>query len=228
MSSKQEFLSERLEQIQETHRRRHLSERLDEVGETMEATILKRELAEAFFEENLPIDEDAKAAVSEVQELLEREDYDAVESRIDSLEQTVNTVETQVDNTIQELRISRNEVATAMKRLNDRVERVAPVQIQALSVLLDDWQWRNQVYPDGDATASLDQLKANAREYGTQMRNAFTTLREDLFGEYPSEIRDLVHKMIEGERLAYADLDADERELLAKSDIGQYIGLRLS
>jgi hypothetical protein len=74
----------------------------------------------------------------------------------------------------------------------------------------------------------LEELKENAREYGHEMRDVFAAFREDLFGHYPSQIRDLIHRMIDDERLAYADLTDEQRRLLAESDVGEYIALRLS
>ena len=60
------------------------------------------------------------------------------------------------------------------------------------------------------------------------MRTAFEELKEKLFGAYPENIRDLIYRMIEDERLSYADLTDDQRRLLAESDIGEYIELTLS
>lgn len=225
-NTEDQTLTDRLERIREQHRRKHLSDQLNEIGETMEETILKRELAEAFFEETVEIDAEAKTAVKEMNDLLSSEAYDTVEARIDTVENEVNRVETAVDNRIQELRISRSETVSAMERLNNRVERVSNAQLQALGLLLDEWQWKEQVYLT-DA-AGLDELKENARTYGHEMQDAFTTLKEELFGHYPSEIRDLIYRMIDDERLSYDDLTDQQRRLLAESDIGEYIELRLS
>ena len=225
-NAKSESLTSQLERLRNQHRKRHLSEQLNEIGETMEETILKRELAEAFFEDAVAVDDKAKAAVQEMRDLLASNEYDAVEAHIDEVETEVNRVETSVDNQIQELRISRSETVSAMQRLNSRVERVNEVQLEALGLLLDEWQWKEQVYlrDDGD----LEELKKNAREYGQEMSDIFATFRDELFGHYPSEIKDLIHQMIDDERLAYADLTDKQRRLLAESDVGEYIALRLS
>lgn len=225
-NTESESLTSRLERIREQHRRRHLSDRLDELGETMEATILKRELAEAFFEDGVEIGDDAKTAVQGIRDELTEENYDVVETKLDEVEREVQRVETAVDNQIQELRISRSETVSAMQRLNERVGRVSEVQLEALGLLLDEWQWKQQVYLNDDA--DLPELKESARTYGQEMSETFETLKEELFGHYPSEIRDLIYRMIEDERLAYADLTDEQRRLLAESDVGEYIALRLS
>jgi hypothetical protein len=221
-----ESLTEQLEHIREQHRRRHLSDELDALGQTMEETMLKRELAEAFFEETVDIDEEAKATVRSVRTHLEQEQYDAVETELATAREDVARVETAVDNRIQELRISRKETVDAMRRLNDRVDRVSEVKLEALGMLLEEWQWKPQVYLDADA--DLPELEESARSYGEEMRGTFETLKRRLFEAYPSEIRDLVYRMIDDERLSYADLTGEQRRLLAESDVGAYITLRLS
>ncbi|GAA0304677.1 hypothetical protein [Halarchaeum salinum] len=227
MSSETADLQTRLEAIKQEHRRRHLSDELDELAETMEETILQRVLAKAFFKEDVEIEHETRKEVQEVLELLERGQYEAVEERLDALKSDVDTAETLVQNRIQELRLKHNSTVTAMRRLNERVERVSSMRLKMLEGLLNDWRWKEQVYM-GDEDANLDTLKENAREYGEDMRSAFDELKEELFGAYPDEIRDLIYRMIEDERLSYADLTDDQRRLLAESDIREYIELTLS
>jgi hypothetical protein len=227
MSTESEDLQSQLREVQEQYRRRHLSNELDEIAETMEETILQRVLARAFFEEQVEVDSDAQEQVLEVLNLLRRKEYEAVEERLDDLEREVNRAETTVENRIQKLRLKHNSTVTAMRRLNDRVDRVSGMRLQALEGLLDDWRWKTHVYLD-DEDANLDELKQNAQEYGEDMRAAFEQLKQELFGSYPEEIRTLVYRMIDDERLSYADLTDNQRQLLAESDIGDYIELTLS
>jgi hypothetical protein len=226
MSTEHASLQERLETIRDEHRRRHLSDELDDIGETMEETILQRELAKAFFEEEIRLDREAKESVQEMMGLLDRKEYDNVEARLDALESNVNAAETTVENRIQELRLKHNSTVAAMQRLNERVDRVSGMRLEALAGLLDDWRWRQHVYSD-DADG-MDDLKQNARQYGEEMRSAFEELKDEMFGAYPEEIRNLVYRMIEEERLSYADLTPTQRQQLADSDIGEYIELTLS
>ena len=226
MSSETADLQTRLEAIQQEHRRRHLSDELDELAETMEETILQRVLAKAFFEEDVEIERETRTEVQEVLNLLERGQYEAVEEQLDDLKSDVDSTETDVQNRIQELRLKHDSTVEAMQRLNERVERVSSMRLEMLEGLLGNWRWKEHVYTSEDA--GLDTLKENAREYGEDMRSAFDDLKEELFGAYPDEIRDLIYRMIEDERLSYADLSDDQRRLLAESDIGEYIELTLS
>jgi type I restriction-modification system DNA methylase subunit len=226
MSTESEPLQDRLQKVQEEHRRRYLSDELNEIAAVMEETILQRTLAKAFFEEQIELDTDAKERVHEILRLLEQDDYDAVEDRLPNLRDDVDAAEQTVENRIQELRLKHNSTVTAMRRLNDRVDRVSGMRLQALEGLLDDWRWKEHVYRDEDD--DLADLKENASEYGDEMRTAFEDLKEELFGLYPEEIRGLIYRMIDDERLSYADLSDNQRQLLAESDIGDYIELTLS
>jgi len=226
MSTNSESLESQLKSVQKQYRRQHLADELDELAETMEETLLQRELASAFFDEHVELDTSARQSVDEVMDLLERGEYETIEERLPTLESEVESAETTVQNRIQELRLKHSSTVTAMQRLNDRVERVDEFRLQALGGLLDDWRWKEHVYLDEDG--EFEELAQNAREYGQEMREAFDELQETLFGHYPPEIRSLIERMIDDERLSYADLEPEQRTLLAESDIGEYTELTLS
>ncbi|WP_436926028.1 hypothetical protein [Halosimplex amylolyticum] len=226
MSTEGKSLEARLLDVQEQYRRQYLADELDELAETMEETLLQRELASAFFDERVELDTSVRRSVDEVMDLLEQNEYEEIEDRLDALESDIESAETTVQNRIQELRLMHNSTVTAMQRLNDRVERVDELRLRALGGLLNDWRWKEHVYADDDAT--YEELAQNARGYGQEMREAFDELQEELFGHYPSEIRSLIERMIDDERLSYADLEPEQRTLLAESDIGEFIELTLS
>lgn len=226
MSSEPKQLQDRLKQVQEEHRRRHLSKELDGIAETMEETILQRILAKAFFEEDIEVDTSAKERVSEVLTLLEQNEYEEIERRLADLKSDVEAAETTVENRIQELRLKHSSTVAAMRRLNKRVDRVSGMRLQALEGLLGDWRWKEHVYVDTNTT--IEERKENAKQYGEEMQVAFNQLKDEIFGVYPDEIRGLVYRMIDDERLSYADLTDKQRTLLAESDVSEYIELTLS
>ena len=225
MSTETDPLHDQLLDVQEEHRRRHLSDELDELSETMEETILQRHLAKGFFKEEITIDSKAKTRVQDVLDLLENEEYEKVETQLNDLEDKVETAATTVENRIQELRLKHNSTVAAMRRLNRKVERVNETRLEALEELLGDWRWKVHVYDD---ESGLSTLKENANQYGKEMRDAFEDMKEELFGAYPEEIRNLVFRMIEDERLSYDDLSQNQRQELANSDVSEYIELTLS
>lgn len=226
MSTNSESLEAKLENAQKQYRRQHLADELDELAEAMEETLLQRELASMFFDEHVKIDTPARQSVEEVMDLLRRGEYQTIEQRLPELESDVENAERTVQNRIQELRLKHNSTVTAMQRLNDRVERVDELRLRALGGLLDDWRWKEHIYLDEDV--EFEMLAQNAREYGQEMREAFDELQETLFGHYPPDIRSLIERMIDDERLSYSDLEPEQRTLLAESDIGEYIELTLS
>jgi hypothetical protein len=226
MSTESISLEDQLEDVVEQLRRRHVEDQLEDIAETMEETILQRAVAKAFFDEDVPVSSEAKERVSAVQSLLDEGKYDRVEAELDELERIVESTETTVGNRIQELRLNYSSTVDAMERLNQRVERVNTAVLEALSKLLKDWRWRDNVYLTDDA--ELPKLIGNAEQYGKEMRSAFEELKQELFGHYPEEIRNLVYEMIDDERLTYADLTTTQRQQLAESDLNEFIELTLS
>lgn len=218
---------ERLQGIYQRYRQQHLEDRLEEVAQSMEETLLQQAIAEAFFDETIEIDDDVKSAVRETVAKLDAGRYDEVDEELDSLTQKVEQTETQVANRIQELRINRQDTVSAMRRLNERVERVDQSQVEALQTLLDDWEWKSQVYVDAHET--FDEHRQEAVEYGEDMAFIFEDLKDQLFGVYDdTELRPLVRQLLDENRLRLGELTEEERRQLAESDLADYVELRLS
>lgn len=216
-----------LQDMYEQYRRKRLKSKLNELADTMEATILQCRLARSFFDADVAIDESAKEEVQATLESLERSEYDCVEDRLPSLEQAVEQEETAVQNRVQELRLERLSTVQAMSRLNERVERADSAQLAALESLLEDWNWRPQVYTDEADT--LEERRTAANDYGTEMNAVYDQLKDDLFGVYVgTELRPLVDSLLDDERLTLAKLSEAEVEQLAGSDLAEYVELSLS
>lgn len=216
-----------LQDMYEQYRRKRLKSKLDELAATMEATILQCGLARSFFDEDVAIDESAKGEVQATLELLEGSEYDAVEDRLPSLEAAVEDEATAVQNRVQELRLDRLSTVQAMSRLNERVERADSAQLTALETLLEDWNWRPQVYTDEADT--LAERRTAASEYGAEMDAVYDQLKDDLFGVYEgTELRPLVDSLLDDDRLTLAKLSEAEIEQLAESDLAEYVELSLS
>lgn len=226
MSNENSFEGQ-LHQMYDRYRREHLRERLDSLAETMEETLLQQTVASAFFDETVPIDDEVKAAVEATVAELEAGEYDVVDDKLDALERDIEGVETRVSNTIQELRIAREDTVRAMRRLNERVDRVDSSQVEALESLLDQWDWKPQVYLDGHE--SFAERREEAQQYGEDMSMVFEMLKEELFGAYDgTELRPIVDRLLDDQRFELSQLTATERRQLAESDLADYIELRLS
>jgi hypothetical protein len=217
----------RLENMYERYRRQSLEDDLEDLAETMEATIYQQELAEAFFEATIDIDEEAQSAVERALNALRREDYQTVQNQLDELAERITDEETRVGNEIQKLRLNRLDTVRAMRRLNERVDRVDGARLTALEQLLEDWNWRPHVMTEEAET--VQDRRANAREFGDDMSGVFVQLKEELFGPYKgSDLWPLVQSLLDEERLTYGDIDDHERQLLADSDLAAYVELSLS
>ncbi|GAA1336989.1 hypothetical protein GCM10009647_079760 [Streptomyces sanglieri] len=218
---------EQLQGMYHRYRQQHLEDRLEDLAQSMEETLLQQALTEAFFDESIDIDDDAKSAVQETVEKLEAGRYNEVDENLDSLVQTVEQTETQVTNRIQQLRIDRQDTVSAMRRLNERVERVDQSQLRALETLLDDWEWKSQVYMETNET--FEEHRQEAVNYGNDMAFIFEDLKDQLFGAYDdTELRPLVRRLLDKDRLRLGELTEEERRQLAESDLADYVELKLS
>lgn len=225
--AEEETFEERLEGMYEQYRRQHLQDELDSLATTMEETLLQQAIAEGFFGESIEIDEDVKGAVEDAVRKLEAGDYDEVERELDSLSEQISRTETSVTNRIQQLRINRQDTVSGMRRLNERVERVDGTQLQALESLLEDWNWKPQVYMESNET--FEDRREEAIQYGKDMAEVYEILKEDLFGVYDgTELRPIVDKLLDDERLRLGKLSEEERRQLIESNLASYIELKLS
>jgi len=229
-----------LESMYQRYRRQGLEDELEELAQIMEDTLLQQALAERFFDETIEIDRDAKSEVRETLDKLERaqrqsgtagettqELYDSIKASIDTLRDRVEQEETKVQNRIQQLRIERQETVSGMRRLNERVNRADGAQLEALEHLLEDWNWKTHVYSEDAET--YEQRRQEAIQYGEDMSFVFDQLKDDLFGIYDgTELRPLVDKLLDDERLVFGALTETERQQLADSDLSEYIELKLS
>lgn len=222
-----ETFEAQLESVYERYRRQHLEDELDAIAATMEETLLQQAIAETFFEDSIEIEDDVKATVEDTVEKLDAGDYDAVEDELKELSAMVERAETHVSNRIQQLRIDRQDTATAMRRLNERVERVDDSQLQALGSLLEDWNWKEEVFDESNET--FEERRETAAQYGDDMQFVFESLKDELFGVYQdTELRPLVDDLLDDDRLRLGELTPTEREQLAESDLADYIELKLS
>ena len=216
-----------IEEIYQQYRHRQLANQLDEIAETIEETILQQILAEEFLETELEIDSEAKKAVSEAQELLENGDFETLGERIADVEAKVEDQKRQISNEIHEVRISMRSRVKGMMRLNERVERVSEVKLQAIRELLSDWDWKGQVYREEEY--DFETLKERAAEYGEDMRRYFEECREQIFGPYEgTPMEPIVDKLLSDDRLSLDELSDEQITQLRESDLVDHVELTLS
>ncbi|WP_224333538.1 hypothetical protein [Haloprofundus halobius] len=225
MSSKS--FEQRLEKVYKKYQHSELENRLNDVAQTMEETVLQRVLAEEFLHTDIEIDERAKEAVEDAKAHLNDGDLDSLSEEIEELEQMVDEEERKVDNRIQEARISMSKKMNGMQRLNQRVERVSEIKLESIASLLDDWNWKEQVYRNDDA--AIETLKDRSREYGSDMRRFYEEAKADLFGPYKdTPLEGIVDGLLDDERFALDDLSDAQLQQLRDSDLEEHVELSLS
>lgn len=216
-----------LEAVYQRYRHRSLESNLDDIAETMEETVLQRVLAEEFLGTDLEIDREAKQAVRDARELVEQNRYDELDDRLDELEETVENQERRVSNRIQETRIDMSNTVNGMIRLNERVERVDAARLEAIKALLDDWDWKGQVYRNENE--GIEEHKAHAESYGHDMRQFFEEARDAIFGPYEgTPLEEIVDGLLNENRLTLEELSEKQMTRLRNSDLEAYVELKLS
>lgn len=218
---------ENIEDIYQQYRHRQLASQLEDIAETMEETILQRILAEKFLQTDLEIDDDAKQAVSEARDLLDDGEFEKLGERIERLESTVEDQKRHISNEIHEVRIEMRSRVSGMQRLNERVERVSEVKIQAVHELLTDWDWKGQVYREKEW--DFETLKERAVEYGEDMRRYFEECREAIFGPYDgTPLESTVNGLLLDYQLYLNELSDEQIDQLRDSDLVDHVELKLS
>ncbi|MCL9817778.1 hypothetical protein [Natronocalculus amylovorans] len=216
-----------IEKIYQQYRHRQLANQLDEIAETIEETILQQILAEEFLETELEIDSEAKKAVSEAQELLKNGDFETLGERLADVEAKVEDQKRQISNEIHEVRISMRSRVKGIMRLNERVERVSKVKLEAIRELLSDWDWKGQVYREEEY--DFETLKERAAEYGEDMRRYFEECREQIFGPYEgTPMEPIVDRLLSDDRLSLDELSDEQIVQLRESDLVDHVELTLS
>lgn len=218
---------DQLESVYQQYQHGELEDRLNDVTETMEETILQRILAEAFLQTDVHVDDSAKQAVREAETYLDESEFEKLESELNELERTVEEQERKVNNRIQEERIEMSHMMSGMRGLNERVERVNEAKLDAIAGLLNDWDWKEQVYRNDDA--GIETLKERARDYGADMRSFFEEAKDELFGPYrDTPLKPIVDELLNDERFALDDLSDEQIALLRDSDLEEHVELSLS
>lgn len=226
-SDDQPSFETQLEAVYQRYRHRSLEERLDDIAETMEETVLQRVLAEEFLGTQVEISAEARRAVRDARNLVEQDQYDELDESLDDLEETVDDQERRVSNQIQETRIEMSNTVNGMMRLNERVERVDATKLEAIKALLDDWNWKGQVYRNEDE--SIEEHKSHAASYGRDMRRFFEEARDEIFGPYDgTPLEAIVDNLLSDERLALEGLSDEQIDRLRNSDLVAYVELKLS
>jgi hypothetical protein len=226
-TSDQSLFEQELETVHQQYLRQDLEDRLEAVATEMEETILQAIIARDFLSLEVEVSDEAKEKVREAKGYADDRDFDALDDVIDDVEEQVSQEARQIENTIQEERTGERGRVRAMRKLNEHVEAADMSKLKALESLLDDWDWKAQVYTD-EAEDSFEAKQQEARDVADTMSNALQQVQEDLLGSYSgTTLEDVMHQLLSDDPLYFNDLSEEEREALTGSSLADYLGIRL-
>ncbi len=220
-------LLEEVKTVREKYRRKQLHNQLNSIAELMEETILQAELANELFGCELTIAADAKSDVKNLRSLLDEEDFDALEGQIDDVKETLEAENQRITSEITDKRSGRRKTVQAMQRLNDRVERYDSGKLDELYSLFEKWDWQAEI--SEDETDTFEERQLVIQEFGQTRAEWLSESKEELFGRYrDTEMWEILHPILNQERLTYGDLSETQRKELADSELAEYLELQLS
>ena len=226
-TSDQSLFEQELETIRQQYLRQDLEDRLEEVATEMEETMLQAIIARDFLDLEVEVSDEAKGKVREAKGYTDDRDFDNLDDLIDDVEDQVSQEAREVENTIQEERTEERDRVRAMRKLNEHVEAADMGKLKALESLLDDWDWKAQVYTD-EAEDSFEAKQQEARDVADTMSNALQQVQEDLLGSYSgTTLEDVMDQLLSDDPLYFNDLSEEEREALTGSNLADYLEIRL-
>lgn len=225
--STDEPLLAELKTVREKYRRKRLDKKLTSIAELMEETILQAELANQLFDGRLSIDSDAKSDVRELKSLLEADDFDGLEDQIDEVEETVQAENQRISAEISEALVERKKIVQAMQRLNERVDRYDQDKLEELYALFSEWNW--QATLSTKEAETFAERRSAIQQFGQTRAEWLTEAKDELFEPYrETEMWEILHPILNQERLTYGELTDSQRTELANSELADYLELQLS
>jgi hypothetical protein len=226
-TSDQSRFEQELETVHQQYLRQDLENRLEEVATEMEETMLQAIIARDFLDLAVEVSDEAKEKVREAKGYAADRDFDDLDDVIEDVEDQVSQEARQIENAIQEERTEERDRVRAMRKLNEHVEAADMSKLKALESLLDDWDWKAQVYTD-EATDSFEAKQQEARDVAATMSNALQQVQEDLLGSYSgTTLEDVMDQLLSDDPLYFNDLSEEEREAMTGSSLADYLEIRL-
>lgn len=226
-TSDQSLFEQELETVHQQYLRKDLEDRLEAVATKMEETMLQAIIARDFLGLEVEVSDEARESVQDAKQHADDRSFDALDEIIDDVEDQVKQEARQIENTIQEERTEERDRVAAMRKLNEHVEAADKGKLKALESLLDDWDWKAHIYTD-DIEDSFEAKQQEARDVADTLSNALKEVQEDLLGSYSGTIlEDVMNQLLTDDPLYYNDLNEEERQSLAGSNLADYLEIRL-
>jgi hypothetical protein len=218
-------LTTNLRRVQERYRRRSLESRLENVADDLRDIKLQAAIMEELFETEVEVDPDLVQKVVEARKHAKENEYDALEDVIEDLERKADSTRT-IEQSLNKRLVSRENQVGAMVQINERVGAYNHDSLEELHSLFANWNWQEAASMEGSSDFG-SQLE-ECRSFGAEMREMYQDARSAIIEPLANEgIEDLVESILGSKTVHLGSLSAEEREKLAKSDLGDYLAISL-
>lgn len=225
-SSNQSNIEQSLTEIRDALQREDLRGKLEEAAEEVETILLLQKLEQEMYnpETDQGLGDDLLNSLRTTREPLKNGNVDALESAIPGLNQALSREKTAVTQRLSS-RIDKDlDKISAMKRLNDRVEKADENRITALRAQLTDCQNLDFISADS-IDVKFDEVEREAAAIETE----FEELQQKIFGEfYGTPLEESIRNLLDDEALRLDSLSESEIERLRSSNFADCLELVLS
>lgn len=221
-----EPIQTQLEGVYRQYQQAHLYEAMDDMAGEMERQLLQKRIANILLGTEIEIRSDTRDTVENAQQKLGTDDLDALEQQIEATKEEVGTERSEINKRIQESRVELHNTVEALTKLNKEIGFMDSEELDSLEELLDSWSWESAIEWD-DTNCTEDRLR-NAEELARRMRETFEEASDAIGEQFEgSEVQTLVTSLLTGGGISLTELDSDQREALAESELADHIELSL-
>jgi len=219
-------IQEEIEHVYRQYQQAHLYETLDDVAGKMERQLLQTCIANELFDTDIEISTDAKQTIKETSQELGSGDLDRLEDLIETTDEQIDDERSRINKQIQESRVELHNTVEALAKLNSEIKFMDSDRLNSLETLLDDWDWEAEI--DWADTGSIEERLTEAESFARRMRTIFEDASDAIGDEFEgSEVQTLVKSLLTGGGIALTELDSEQREALAESELADHIELTL-
>ena len=221
-----EPIQTQLEGVYRQYQQAHLYEAMDDIAREMERQLLQKRIANILLGTELEISPDTKNSVESAQRKLGTDDLDALEQQIEATGEEVESERSEINKRIQESRVELHNTVEALTKLNKEIGFTDSEELESLEELLDSWAWESEI--EWDDTNSTENRLRHAQEFAQRMRGTFEEASNAIGEEFEgSEVQTLVTSLLTGGGISLTELDPNQREALAESELADHIELSL-
>jgi hypothetical protein len=224
-SSNTSTIEENLANVRDRLQREDLKQELDDAADKVERILLLLKLeGELYDADNVTLSGGLVNELRTVRERVDAGDVDDLETAIDSLHDKLSSEQREVDKRVASKIDDDLDKIAAMRRLNDRVEKVQETRIEALRDQVSDCQ--NLEFISGESlSVKFQEIEREAEAIETE----FEDLQQQIFDQfYGTPLEESIRRLLDDEALRLDSLSPAEIERLQESNLADCLELVLS